>query len=160
MKTKVNQTWYNQELKALNWQVSNAPKHIKFQKKRIEILKKGNNDCVGCTIEQVQGFLKEAIKEQKNAPLRLLKFKAKYQPCETIKSNWKGAEAFIQKNAHMINSSPGVLRKTKSGKNVWDKWDYYQVISVISEKFGLPMRSDSSVDRIFSILDKHTNGGY
>lgn len=146
MKTLVNSIWYNQELKALDWQIKNEKQMIPRTQRRIDAVKAGKIDVANCSLDFLENLLEKVKSENGNAEIRKKAFILEYQPDDSIRPDWKGAEAFVKINLHKI-----------CGAKMGDQFEYYNLYSIVSQLYGLPPRSDSGIDRFFKILDSALN---
>lgn len=142
MKTKVCKAWYDQEIRAFDWQIKEEPRLIALTEKRIENLKNGGVDSVGCDMNYLVDLLAKCNSEKGIAQKRKDVFIHEHEVDENIKPDKKGAELFIRTFAYKT-------RTAKSG----EQFGYYDFLSTVAKLFGLRDRDDSVIDWYFGILD-------
>lgn len=146
MKTKVAKGWFDQEIRAFNWQIRNEPKMITLTETRIKRVKLGLTDKAGCSLEQLQGFLTQFKSELGSASIRMNAFMQEFEPDPNLKSNWIAAKKFVENNIDLIKSAP---HNTEFG--------YYNIHSMLGRLFGIRDRDDSAIYRMFVIIDSCLN---
>lgn len=146
MKTKVNQTWYNQLKKAHEKAIKEEIRLVKLQTDRFFNYPVAFDLKTGCTKEEIKGYLLESVANLGKGKYELEKFINTYEPDETKKPDWKRIEAFVKNNAAKINLC----------YDIKSRWDVYYVISdfFCSAKWQVP-ESEKNNDRIFGIVGKY-----
>jgi len=146
MKTKVNKGWYNQELRALNWQIGQEPIMIERTQKRISKVEKGGIDPAGCDLDKLKEILLNFENELGSAQKRKDVFLEAYESDDTIKSDWNGAINFIKSHKKDI-------QKAKHGT----EFEYFAVPSLIGRLYGLRDRDDAVIDKLYFYIDTTLN---
>jgi hypothetical protein len=145
MKTKVNKVWYNQSIQGFKEAKNEEIRLIKLQHDRYFNYPKQFDVDRQISKDKILEFLNEAVKNLGSSEIKLKSFISKYEPCETIKPNWKEVENYLLLNKDKINTSV----------DIHSKYDAYYVISEFfcNAKWAIP-QSEKNSDRMFRLFYK------
>ena len=110
---KVNSQWYNQAIKNLKNESAREKMQIRFQFYRYRDAKNGKKQQFdidrNISTDRLFEYLNNAIHKVGRADISLKKFIKKYEPCESIKTDWKAIKNEIKnfgiKNTGVLCSS-------------------------------------------------------
>ena len=150
MKTKKIQVptiWYKENIESLEFQIRRAPGHLAQLENRHRAHREGKptefDTKHKVTIQMLTEYIREAKLEQGKQEKELKKFIEKYSSDKRMKPDYAGALKYLKGNAGKINKC----------LDIKSKWDYYNQMGVISEKFFLPTM-DEYFDKVTDLFTK------
>lgn len=147
-KIKVPAIWYRENLDSFKYQTQNEPKHLTQLQERYNAMKAGqptNHDIKSGTNSLTLSLWVTEAKNQIGAGAKeLKKFLEKYEPSAKVKPNYAGALAHLEKNRDKINKVTDIK----------SKWDYYNQMAFVEQKFFLPSEEGGYFNKITALFEQ------